>query len=579
LPANFDPSVFFQGSLGTFPGAEFTYEATEFYDDQVPHAAAGGGGGNNASPFGLPFPFDYSSLGSNPPTAIAGGFNITHEDLIQTANELYRRMADPNFGSDDAYWSSLPPHLRQFIREAVPVNTNMGANGTARSTQNGAQAANEGQQGMWMMAQQIVNAASQGMGLGPGVGAGLLAGVNGRQFSQPGLGEELGFRRHPDAPKEEEFDDEEEFDLDEPAYEPPNGVAPKKKNKKKKKKGGANAAAAQLAADPPPAQLPPAARQPPRQPIPPNPPVQHHLQQQPALNPPPPPTTAAPVNPPPSSRAAGKQPMTNAPAANPPPARSARAAGKAPASSAPAHNHHNHSHPPPAKPATGSAAKGKAPANQPPAKIWTQSSIQDRENIRNFWLSLSELERKDLLQIEKEAVLKKMKEQHRHACGCAVCGRKKVNIESELDHLYEQYYDELRHYASEQRAAATGRTNPPPGAGPFPGSVEVDSTGQVTKFDHRAPDPNLVHDDIIDDASEEYDDEDYDDEDDLEDDDIGSDEAEVGDDIDDGHHHPPPRQARPIAKAPARPADGHDFMGFGNTLTTIKGEVVSFSSV
>jgi len=566
LPPNFDPSLFF--SQGSFPTAEFTYESAEFYDETNPPPP----GQPATTPFSLPFPFDYSAFGGNAQNGIAGGFNITHEDLIQTANELYRRMADPNFGSEDAYWSSLPPHLRQFIREAVPFSNNPPPNGQTRGGP-----INEGQQGMWTMAQQIVNAASQGMGLGPGVGAGLLGvGVTAnRQYPQPGLGEELGFRRHPDA-KEEEFDEEDDFDLDEPGYIAPNGDAPKKKNKKKKKKGGAGAQQPVSALEPPPAALPPpAVKQPPRQPLPPNPP------NQPTLNPPPPPTTPVPAHPPPSSRAAGKQPMTNAPATNQPPARSARAAGKAPASAAPPHNHSHHNHPPPSKPASTVAGKGKAPANTPPAKIWTQSSLQDRENIRQFWLGLSEAERRDLLQIEKDAVLRKMKEQHRHACGCAVCGRKKVNIESELDQLYEQYYDELRHYAAEQRAAATGRQHPPPGAGPFPGSVEVDSTGQVTKFDHRAPDPNhLAQDDIIDDASEEYDDEEYDDEEDLEDDDIGSDEADMGDDIDDPHPPQPQRQPRPQNKAPpARAAGADDFMTFGSSLATIKGEVVSLLSV
>ena len=495
-PASDDPP--FNLPPGSYPPG-FNYNTGDFYEENPPPT--------NASPFTLPFPFDYSNFSGQP--NIGGGFNITHDDLVQTANELYRRMADPNFGSDDAYWSSLPPHLRQFIREAVPFSGS-----TNRGT------VSEGQQGMWTMAQQIVHAASQGMGLGPGVGANLLAGVNGRH--QP-LGEELGFHRHPDA-KDDEYDDEEDFDMDEQVA--PNGDAPKKKKKNKKKK---------------PVVEPPVVKQPPRQ-VPPQPPTQ------PSLHPPPPPTPA-----PPSSRAAGKQPMTT----TNPPARSARAAGKAPAAP---HNHAHHNHPPPSKP-----AKGKAPANAPPAKIWTQASVEDRENIRHFWLALNEAERRDLLQIEKDAVLRKMKEQHRHSCGCAVCGRKKVNIESELDQLYEQYYDELRHYAAEQRAVVAS-----PGAGPFPGSVEVDATGQVTRLDHRAPDPRaLAPDDLIDDASEDYDDEDYDDEDDLDDDEIGSDEADVGDDEPPPQ---PPRQTKPMPKAAPKPDGADDFSTFGSNLATIKGE-------
>ena len=257
--------------------------------------------------------------------------------------------------------------------------------------------------------------------------------------------------------------------------------------------------------------------------------------------------------------------MSANPASNAP-ARSARQAGKAPASSTPAATSTPHNHPP----AKSANAKGKAPANAPPAKIWTQSSQEDRENIRGFWLSLNEAERHDLLQIEKAAVLKKMKEQHRHSCGCAVCGRKKVNIEMELDQLYEQYYAELRSYAADQQAAVVGRQQGPPGAGPFPGSVEVDSTGQITKFDDRAPDRPEEFDD---DASEGYEDEEeeYDDE---ELDDDQSDEADAGDDLDD-REQPVARQARkpPSVRPPApRPEGSEDFLTYGSGLKTIKGE-------
>lgn len=79
--------------------------------------------------------------------------------------------------------------------------------------------------------------------------------------------------------------------------------------------------------------------------------------------------------------------------------------------------------------------------------IWNTTSQQERQNIRNFWLSLSEDERKSLLKIEKEAVLRKMKQQQKHSCSCTVCGRKRTAIEEELEVLYEGYYQELEHYA------------------------------------------------------------------------------------------------------------------------------------
>ena len=555
-----DPSLF-GFPPGSYP-VDIQYSTGTYYDEtDIPPT-------NGDDPFNLPYPFDYSNL-TQPHgqpllnhhfTQIASNFNITHEDLFSTAAELYKRMGDVNFGADDPYWAGLAPHVKQFIRSAIPFAGNgvdpqpPAVNGTSRE--------------MYDFAHKIVNAASASMGLGQGNVHGMTAGmVDGREFPPPGIGTELGFHRHPEA-KDEEYEDEEDFDVEEVDFAAPNGDAPKKKNKKKKKKSGA--------LEPPPASLPPpAVKQPPRQPAPPRQPLQ------PTLNPPPPPVNPSSAQPPPSSRAAGKQPMNHTANAPNAPARSARAAGKAPAATTGHnHNHHNHNHPPPAKP----AVKGKAPATVPPAKIWAQSSAEDRENIRQFWHHLSEAERRDLVQIEKDAVLRKLKEQHRHSCGCAVCGRKKVSIEHEVDQLYDQYLDDLGSYTSEQRASINGRQPPAVGAGPFPGSVEVDATGQIMKYDHRAPDPKTIPpDDIIGaEESDEYDDEeDYDDEDDLDEDDVGSDEADAGDDLDDAPPppQPPVRQVRkpPLKTVPLRAEGGDDFLSFGSNLTTIKGELVSHS--
>lgn len=153
----------------------------------------------------------------------------------------------------------------------------------------------------------------------------------------------------------------------------------------------------------------------------------------------PPPTLAPPSRPaptpnppiPPSSRAAGKQPMSYAPAQPPAavPPRSARSTGKAPAT-APQHYQ-------PSPPASTKAAptKPRPPAGTQPSavaqgkktdnRIWSSTPTEDRERIKDFWLGLSEKERRKLVELEKDAVLKKMKEQQRHSCGCAVCGRKR----------------------------------------------------------------------------------------------------------------------------------------------------------
>ena len=80
--------------------------------------------------------------------------------------------------------------------------------------------------------------------------------------------------------------------------------------------------------------------------------------------------------------------------------------------------------------------------------VWETAQIGERHKIRQFWLQLPEKERRELVKIEKDAVLKKMKEQQKHSCSCTVCGRKRTAIEEELELLYNAYYTELEQYAS-----------------------------------------------------------------------------------------------------------------------------------
>jgi hypothetical protein len=85
-----------------------------------------------------------------------------------------------------------------------------------------------------------------------------------------------------------------------------------------------------------------------------------------------------------------------------------------------ANNHH-----PPPKPKTN-------------AKIWSTSTTEERERIKEFWLGLGEEERRNLVKVEKDTVLRKMKEQQRHSCSCAVCGRKRYENEMAFM-LYTQH--------------------------------------------------------------------------------------------------------------------------------------------
>jgi hypothetical protein len=108
---------------------------------------------------------------------------------------------------------------------------------------------------------------------------------------------------------------------------------------------------------------------------------------------------------------------------------------------------HSHTpHPPPVHRGAGISKE----------KIWNTSSQEERERIKEFWLGLAEDERKSLVKVEKDAVLKKMKEQQKHTCSCTVCGRKRTAIEEELEGLYDAYYQELEQYAHRPNQNSVG---------------------------------------------------------------------------------------------------------------------------
>lgn len=74
----------------------------------------------------------------------------------------------------------------------------------------------------------------------------------------------------------------------------------------------------------------------------------------------------------------------------------------------------------------------KSPSDSRPKfsgdNIWSSNNnSEERQRIREFWLQLGEDERRSLVKVEKEAVLKKMKEQQKHSCNCSVCGKKRYN--------------------------------------------------------------------------------------------------------------------------------------------------------
>ncbi|KAI2793126.1 Stress response protein nst1 [Penicillium oxalicum] len=184
------------------------------------------------------------------------------------------------------------------------------------------------------------------------------------------------------------------------------------------------------------------------------------------------------------------------------------------------------------------------------SSIWNQSSLEERENIRTFWFELGEEERRQLVKVEKDAVLKKMKEQQKHSCSCTVCGRKRTAIEEELEVLYDAYYEELEQYANNNQGSFDEGAPiiPPPRLYQPP----LRSPGQHTRT-HGQYHPSRgrvqeLPDDEEEDFEDDYDDEDEEDE--EEDDELYSDEEYEDDEA---------RAARA------------DFFAFGNSLTVKDG--------
>ena len=191
--------------------------------------------------------------------------------------------------------------------------------------------------------------------------------------------------------------------------------------------------------------------------------------------------------------------------------------------------------PPPPPPPSSSNPRTAHSANKD--RIWNTSTAQERERIKEFWLSLEETERRSLVKVEKEAVLKKMKEQQKHSCSCTVCGRKRTAIEEELEVLYDAYYEELEQYANHQHHDGSP-IGPPPGSYPTMPRIPLQQSAHA--MNARPSNQSLMAGSFADDDDDDVDDEAYDSEDESE----------------DGYYSPG------AAKDPAT-----DFFNFGNSLT------------
>ncbi|KAI0970695.1 hypothetical protein F4678DRAFT_115531 [Xylaria arbuscula] len=184
-------------------------------------------------------------------------------------------------------------------------------------------------------------------------------------------------------------------------------------------------------------------------------------------------------------------------------------------------------------------------------KIWNTSGPEERERIKQFWLGLGEDERKSLVKVEKDAVLRKMKEQQKHTCSCSVCGRKRTAIEEELEGLYDAYYQELESFANRPHSQPNGppmfapeRFGPMSGLHP-PGVMP-------SKYSNHHPPRGRIVEHVDNDEDElEGVDEEYSDEEDLEDEEDEDEPEEI------------PREEYP-----------NDFFNFGQSLT-VKGGILT----
>ncbi|KAJ1827738.1 Stress response protein nst1, partial [Coemansia sp. RSA 2599] len=84
-------------------------------------------------------------------------------------------------------------------------------------------------------------------------------------------------------------------------------------------------------------------------------------------------------------------------------------------------------------------------------KLWSSDSADEHQQVRAFWIGLSDIERQALIFVEKEVVLARVRDHQNFSCNCNVCTRKREAIEHELDCLYECYYEELQEKVRQER--------------------------------------------------------------------------------------------------------------------------------
>ena len=386
-------------------------------------------------------------------------------ELLATANELYQRMDAGGGGlrPDGAYWAALPAHIRNFVRTASLSPPLHAAGGNERAKA----------QAMYAIAQQMAQTREQGESLVQGQDDGGDGGDDGSE-GKTGLWQgEMSLPVDPSFFGEAEFaaalEQEGEksgiigvgvglaevegghlLDSDPGAGKErladvtgrdrdiPTGdgklVTSSVVSDLLPKAEAAAAAAALAARTAAKSTMPSHTKQP----------SSRAQGKQPMNYPPPPPSATMTTTSTTASTTAQQKANTPSPTT-----RSSRAASKAPIQPHAYPHSHSHHHPSPPSSNASQPQKHRPSSTQAPSsrnnansnsKIWSTSSTEERERIKEFWLGLGEQDRRNLVKLEKEAVLKKMKEQQRHSCACAVCGRKRCVYQF---HLHNFFYRSL----------------------------------------------------------------------------------------------------------------------------------------
>jgi Salt tolerance down-regulator len=154
--------------------------------------------------------------------------------------------------------------------------------------------------------------------------------------------------------------------------------------------------------------------------------------------------------------------------------------------------------------------------------------------------------------------------------------------------LYDAYYEELEQYANHQQQyqSSGGKISPPPGPGPFPGSVALDKNGVVIggppvgKHPTRGARPAVNGNrgrKAPTDSADEYEDDDYEDDDEDYDDEDEEEEDEDDEDDDDSNERKLAQRRRgPTRGSLSRRTNGReDFFNFGSLTAAGPGNILT----